>query len=53
MDVEPIWFQYATFDDDGYVNGIREDAPENAKEAYREEKEREQEYIKAGERIPR
>ena len=34
MEGEPIWFKYATFDDDGLVNGVRDDAPEEAKQAY-------------------
>ena len=29
-----IWFDWATHDEDGFVNGIREDAPEDAKQAY-------------------
>ena len=39
MEVEPIWAEYATFDDDGFIDGIREDAPEDAKEAFREYQE--------------
>ena len=40
MTVEPIWFQYATYGEDGYVNGISDDAPEEAKKAYEEDVER-------------
>lgn len=36
MMIKPDWWEYATYDDDGFVNGIREDAPENIKEAYSE-----------------
>ena len=53
MELEPIWYKYATFDEDGFVNGIREDAPEDAKEAYREEQERKREYAREGKMIPR
>lgn len=48
METEPVWFKYATFDDDGFVNGIREDAPEEVKKAYRDqqkEKESENGYV--------
>ena len=34
MDIEPIWYKYATFGDDGFVNGVSDDAPESIKEAY-------------------
>jgi hypothetical protein len=37
METEPIWYQYATFDDDGFVNGISDDAPPDAVQAYQEE----------------
>lgn len=40
MMVEPIWYQYATFGEDGLVNGISDDAPEEAKKAYEEYVER-------------
>ena len=40
MEVEPIWYKYATFDEDGFVNGVRDDAPEEIKEAYREHEQR-------------
>lgn len=47
MEVKPIWADYATFDEKtGYVNGVRDDAPPEAKEAYRKEQERREWYIK-------
>lgn len=36
MMTAPIWYKYATFDDDGFVDGIRDDAPEDVKRAYEE-----------------
>ncbi|WP_303726098.1 hypothetical protein [Anaerovibrio lipolyticus] len=33
--VEPSFWKYLTLDEDGCVNGIREDAPEEEKEAYK------------------
>lgn len=53
MEIEPAWYEYATFDEDGFVNGIAEDAPEDAKEAYREEQKRKAQYMERGEPIPR
>lgn len=40
MEVEPIWAEYATYDDDGFVDGIRDDAPEEVKEVFREYQQR-------------
>lgn len=34
MMIEPEWFQYAIFDDEGHLIGISSDAPESAKEEY-------------------
>ncbi len=34
--VKPSFWDYLTLDDEGCVNGIREDAPEEEKEAYRQ-----------------
>ena len=31
---QPIWWEYATYDEDGFVDGIRDDAPEEIKKAY-------------------
>ena len=36
MMTKPDWWQYATFDEDGFLTGIREDAPETAKAEYAE-----------------
>lgn len=33
---EPKWYKYATFDDDGNVNGVKKDAPKEIKDAYKE-----------------
>lgn len=41
MNIEPIWADYATYDDEGFINGVTEDAPEEVKRAfykYQEEK---------------
>lgn len=53
MDVEPVWFPYATYDEDGFVNGISDDAPDSAKEAYREYVERNRAIEQSGGMIPR
>lgn len=29
-----IWDDWVTYDEDGFVNGIREDAPDDVKRAY-------------------
>lgn len=34
MRVEEIWDKWVTYDDDGFYSGIREDAPNEVKEAY-------------------
>lgn len=36
MQIEPIWADYVTYDDDGFVNGISGDAPKNVREAFEE-----------------
>lgn len=33
---QPIWWEYAVFDEDGYVKGIKEDSPDNVKKEYEE-----------------
>lgn len=48
MEVKPIWYDYATFDEDGDVNGIREDAPPEIKKAYADYQQRIKEYEKMG-----
>lgn len=53
MDGEPIWFKYATFNEDGFVDGIRADAPPEAREAYEKEMAEKQRYVDNGELIPR
>ena len=53
MELEPIWYEYATFDESGHVNGVREDAPQEAKDAYKKEQERLKGYTERGEFIPR
>lgn len=53
METEPIWFPYATFDEEGFVNGIRADAPAEAKAAYQKEKDQERWYKDHDEPIPR
>lgn len=36
MMTKPIWWDYATFDEEGDLNGIEEDAPKEIQEAYKE-----------------
>ena len=53
MEIKPIWYDYATFNEDGFVDGVRDDAPEDVKEAYQEylkEKERE---LNSGKLMPK
>lgn len=53
MITEPIWREYATYDEDGYVSGVRDDAPQEAKDAYRKYVEEQNEYVARGEMIPK
>lgn len=53
METEPIWFKYATFDRDGYVNGVRDDAPLEVKKAFKEYQRKLNEYKRKGKPIPR
>ena len=53
MELEPVWFKYATFDEDGFVNGIRADAPEYAKEAYQAYQDAQRRAMQNHELIPR
>ena len=39
MEIEPIWAQYVTYDEDGYINGIVDTAPEDVKRAFAEYQE--------------
>lgn len=48
MREKEIWFDWATYDDDGFVNGIREDAPEEAKKSYKQYLEEKKELQKRG-----
>lgn len=36
MEFEPIWAEYATFDENGFIDGIMDDAPEEIKKAFNE-----------------
>lgn len=47
MEIEPIWAEYATFDDDGFIDGIRDDAPQEVKEAFLEYQQKKQREAKA------
>ena len=53
MESEPIWYKYATFDDDGFVNGISDDAPEEAKQAYAESMAYTEGFEESNKPIPR
>ena len=43
MMTKPDWWQYATFDEDGFLTGIREDAPEDLKAEFAEWQKRQKE----------
>ena len=45
------WIEYATFDDEGIVNGIAEDAPEDIKNEYKECLKEQEESEKNGIRL--
>ena len=53
MESEPIWYKYATFDEDGFVNGVSDDAPEEVKDAYKAYIDELNAYKERGEFIPR
>ncbi len=36
MRTEQIWDKWMLYDDDGFVSGIRDDAPDDVKKAYAE-----------------
>ena len=36
MRIEEVWDCWLEYDEDGFVSGIREDAPDGVKEAYSE-----------------
>lgn len=44
----PVWWDWATFGDDGFLNGISEDAPDEMKEAYMDFLREQQEYRDKG-----
>ena len=51
MHEKEIWFDWATFGKDGFVDGVKKDAPENVKQAYQEYLERKTELGKKGIKI--
>lgn len=51
MMIEPIWWKWAKFGDDGYLCGIKEDAPEEIKKEYEKFLEEEAERQKKGIKI--
>lgn len=53
MDIEPVWYQYATFDEDGFVNGIVDDAPKEVREAYEAENKKRKSEEESGKPIPK
>lgn len=53
MELEPVWYEYATFDEDGFVNGISPDAPEEIRKVYEKEQREKEEKIKNGIMIER
>lgn len=44
----PIFFDYAVYNDDGYISGIQDNAPEEMKTAYQEWLKEQDEYRKQG-----
>ena len=53
METEPIWYKYVVYDEEGDVSGVRDDAPQNIKDAYNEYMERQRRYKERNEPIPR
>ncbi len=47
------WLEYATYDEDGFVNGVRENAPADIKKAYQHYQKTMQECIAKNEPIMR
>lgn len=45
---DAIWLDWTTHDEDGFVNGIREDAPEEAKQAFQKHIDEKEELRKIG-----
>lgn len=37
--IRPSWYDWATFDQDGFVNGVSSDAPDYIKKAYQDSQE--------------
>ena len=36
MRIEQIWDKWLVYDDDGFVSGVRDDAPDDVKKTYQE-----------------
>lgn len=51
MMVKPIWWDWATFNEDGFLSGIDENAPEEIKKEYEKYLEEEAERKKKGIKI--
>ena len=47
------WVEYATFDEDGFINGVCEDAPSEVKKAYEDHQKEISKHIKNGTKIPK
>lgn len=45
---KPIWFDWATFDSEGSVNGVTKEAPEAVKKAYDDYLRNKEEDLKKG-----
>ena len=39
-----IWLDYATYDEDGFINGVEKSAPDEVKKAYEEYKAEEEKF---------
>ncbi len=47
------WIEHATYDEDGFVNGVTDDAPDEVKQAYKKHQKENQKYIENGTMIPK
>ena len=50
---ECIWIDYATYDEVGFISGVRDDAPDNVKKAYEEHQKELQKHRNNGTMIPK
>lgn len=53
METAPIWYEYVVYDEEGDVSGVRDDAPQDVKDAYQAYIDRQKRYKERSEPIPR